>query len=116
MSFVSGNKFVIKIFGNCREKLVKSFCYSFCVSIWLFKFREVICLFNLLFTLVRDITAFRHCVKSVQIRSFSWSVFSCIWTKYGDLNRKSPYSARIQENTEQKKLRIWTIFTQCRFA
>ena len=27
----------------------------------------------------------RHCVKSVQIRSFFWSVFSCIRTKYRDL-------------------------------
>ena len=26
-----------------------------------------------------------HCVKSVQIRSYFWSVFSCIWTEYGDL-------------------------------
>ena len=26
-----------------------------------------------------------HCVKSVQIRSFFWSVFSCIRTEYGDL-------------------------------
>ena len=25
----------------------------------------------------------------------------------------SPYSVRMQENTDQKKLRIWTIFTQC---
>ena len=25
-----------------------------------------------------------HCVKSVQIRSFFWSVFSRIWTEYGD--------------------------------
>ena len=23
-----------------------------------------------------------HCVKSVQIRSFLWSVFSLIWTEY----------------------------------
>ena len=23
-----------------------------------------------------------HCVKSVQIQSFFWSVFSCIWTEY----------------------------------
>ena len=30
-----------------------------------------------------------HCVKSVQIRSFFWSVFSCIRTKYGDLLRKN---------------------------
>ena len=26
-----------------------------------------------------------HCVKSVQIRSYFWSVFSCIRTEYGDL-------------------------------
>ena len=55
----------------------------------------------------------QHCVKSVQIQSFFWSVFSCIRTEYGDLLRKSPYSVRIQENTDQKKLRIWTLFTQC---
>ena len=38
--------------------------------------------------------------------SFFWSVFSCIWTDYGDLRS-------IQENTDQKKLHIWTLFTQC---
>ena len=54
-----------------------------------------------------------HCVKSVQIRSFFWPVLSCIKTKYGDLRSKSPYSVRIQENTDHKKLRIWTLFTQC---
>ena len=25
----------------------------------------------------------QHCVKIVQIRSYFWSVFSCIWTEYG---------------------------------
>ena len=44
-----------------------------------------------------------HCVKNVQIRSLFWSVFSRIRTEY---------SVRIWENTEQKKLRIWGIFTQ----
>ena len=29
------------------------------------------------------------------------------------LRSKSPYSVRIWENTDQKKLRIWTLFTQC---
>ena len=43
---------------------------------------------------------------------FFWSVFPCIWNEYGDLRSKSPYSVRIQENTDQKKLRIWTLFTQ----
>ena len=27
-----------------------------------------------------------HCVKSVQIRSYFWSVFSCIRTEYGSPN------------------------------
>ena len=30
-----------------------------------------------------------HCVKSVQIRSFFWSVFPCIRTEYGA--EKTPY-------------------------
>ena len=34
-----------------------------------------------------------HCVKSVQIRSFLWSLFFCIRTEYGDL--RSPYSVKI---------------------
>ena len=50
-------------------------------------------------------------VKNVQIRNFLWSVFSRIQTEYGDLECKSPYSLRILENTEQKKLRTWTFFT-----
>ena len=56
-----------------------------------------------------------HCLKNVQIRSFFWSIFSCIRTGYGNLIRKllhkSQYSVQIQENTDQKKLRIWTLFT-----
>ena len=46
-----------------------------------------------------------HCVKSVQIRSFFWSVFSCIRTECGDLLGKSPYSVRIQKNTDQSEYR-----------
>ena len=51
-------------------------------------------------------------MKSVHIRSFFSSVFSFIPTKYGDLQSKSPYSVRRQENTDQKKLLIRTLFTQ----
>ena len=47
-----------------------------------------------------------HYVKSVQIRSFFRSVFSRIWTAYGDLRSISPHSLRIRENTNRKKLRI----------
>ena len=52
-----------------------------------------------------EYTSDAHCLKSVQIWSFFWCVFSRIRTEYGDLNRKAPYSVRIQEN-------IWTLFTQ----
>ena len=43
-----------------------------------------------------------QCVNSVQIRSYFWSVFSCIRIEYGDLRSKSPYSIRIRENMDQK--------------
>ena len=56
-----------------------------------------------------------HCVKCVQIRSFFWSVFSHIRTEYGEIRSISPYSVQMRENTDQKKLRIWTLFTQCYF-
>ena len=37
----------------------------------------------------------QHCVNSVRIRSFLWSIFSRMWTEYGDLRgntriRKTP--------------------------
>ena len=56
-----------------------------------------------------------HCVKSVQIRSFFWSVFSCIRTEYGKILRISPYSARMRGTTDQKKLRTWALFRQCQW-
>ena len=51
-----------------------------------------------------------HCTKSVQIRSFFCSLFSCIWTEYGDLRSKV-----FRSNTGKygpEKLRIWTLYTQ----
>ena len=61
---------------------------------------------------LRSVCVSNQRVKSVQIPSFFWSVFSCIRTEYKDLLCKSLYSLRTQENTEQNKLCIWTIFTQ----
>ena len=37
---------------------------------------------------------------------FFWSVFSRIRTEYGEI------IVQMRENTDQKKLRIWTLFTQ----
>ena len=53
-----------------------------------------------------------HCVKRVQIRSLFCAVFTRIRTEYRDLRSKSPYSIQIRVNTDQKKLRIWTLFAQ----
>ena len=54
-----------------------------------------------------------HCVKSVQIGSFFWSAFFRIRIEYGEILYISPYSVRIREKTNQKKLRICTLFTKC---
>ena len=51
-------------------------------------------------------------MKTVQIRSFFWSLFSHIRTEYGEIRSISPYSVRMRENTDQKKLCIWTLFTK----
>ena len=56
-----------------------------------------------------------HYVKSVQIRSFFWSIFSRIQAQYREILCISPYSVRMRENTDQKKLRIWTLLTQWSF-
>ena len=55
-----------------------------------------------------DLNILSHCVKSVQIQSFFWSVFSCIWTEYGEILFISLYSVRMRENTDQKKLYLET--------
>ena len=44
-------------------------------------------------------------MKSLQIRSFFWTAFSRIRTEYEE----------IRENVDQKKIRIWTLFTQSIF-
>ena len=43
---------------------------------------------------------------------FFWSVSSRIRTEYGKILRISPYSVQKWKNTDQEKLRIWTLFTQ----
>ena len=50
-----------------------------------------------------------RCLKSVQIRCFSGPYFPV--SRLSDLLRKSPYKVQIQEDTDQKKLRIWTPYS-----
>ena len=47
-----------------------------------------------------------YCVKSVQIRSYFWSVFSCIQTKYGEI-WSTPY---IQSKYRKKRTRNNSVF------
>ena len=60
---------------------------SFCIPVILDFSKDVRELSSLIF-LISDSN---KCVKSVQIRNYFWSAFSCIWTEYGDLRSKSPY-------------------------
>ena len=51
--------------------------------------------------------ALRHCLKSVRIRSFSWSVFSCIQSKYRKIRtRKSSVFGHFSRS-ECNKLTKW---------
>ena len=43
-----------------------------------------------------SVIVLHHCVKSVQIRSFSWSVFSRMWTEYGEILRIQPECGKIR--------------------
>ena len=36
-----------------------------------------------------------------------WSVFSRMWTEYGDILRISPYSVQMQENMDQNNSKYW---------
>ena len=51
-----------------------------------------------------------HCVKSVQIRSYFWSAFSCIWTEYRKIRtRNNPvfgHSSRSVKLSEFKKFKF----------
>ena len=47
---------------------------------------------------------------------FFWSVFFRIWIESGDLLRKFTYLVQICKNTDQKKLRIRTLFKECDYS
>ena len=67
-----------------------------------FTFR-IYCTLLMILYFTDDLVVYYHCMKRVQIRSFS---------EYGDLRSKSRYLGRMRKNKDQKKLRIWTLFMQ----
>ena len=64
--------------------------------------------------MVKSVHLFQKSCKKVKIlvkvilhekcpcSKFFWSVFSRIWTEYGDILRIHPYSVHMREKTEQK--------------
>ena len=59
---------------------------------------------------VKYVICVNHCVKSVQIREFFWSIFSQIRTEY-EIQSEFTFSPNVG-NYGPKKVRIWTLFTQ----
>ena len=80
----------------------KGFFRNFCYKFHIVNFRKTI--FKNTFSRIPAVASSKmYCVKSVQIWSFFWSVFSRIRNEYREIRIISPYSVRMRENTDQKK-------------
>ena len=59
-----------------------------------------------------------QCIGKKEIRFYTLKFIAALCEKCPNMEfflvRIFPYSVRIREHTDQKKLRIWTLFTQCR--
>ena len=75
-------------------------------------------LFVHIFTIANELTGFsisrlgnmedffkRHCLKSVLIRIYFWSLFSCIWPEYGEI-----WSLHIQSKYSKMRTRNNSVF------
>ena len=113
-------KVCLAIFQNWKESLIY---YPQLSESWYFQIRFIKQLILYLITNVWHVACnFTFILRNLLTRTKSlrekcpntqfFSVFSWIRTEYGDLFCKSPFSVRLEENTDQKKLRIWTFFTQ----
>ena len=52
-------------------------------------------------------------MKGTAYLEFFWTVFSSIWTEYGEIPRISPYSVRRRENMGQKNSEYGHFFFLC---
>ena len=77
--------------GFCREALNKFLETNFSrKSYW-----------NNTLTSLKTLVLSHHCVKSVQIPSYFWSVFSRIRTEYGEIRSISLYLVQMREMADQ---------------
>ena len=93
---------------SCEDTKTEFFIMFFCVFLYMNGIiKYVIIKVNLCLILsLRE--------KSPNMEFFLVCIFPYSeWSEYGDLLHKSPYSVRIRKNTDQKKLRIRALFTQC---
>ena len=96
--FVPPNRNIFADRSGNRVK--KSECSSKCLKYTVFLF--YFC--PLLYRACKCNTA-----RKISKYNLFWSVFSRIWTEYGDFRSKSPYSLQIRENTDQRN----SVFGQC---
>ena len=92
---------------NKRKALFTAFLkcqFKYCPIAWMFYSRHTSNKVNRLHETLRE-----NCPNT---EFFFWSVFSGIWTEYGEILRISPYSVRMRENMDQENFRIWTLFKQ----
>ena len=114
--------FTIDRFANGKTRKLKNSILNFdiwCIFHRMGKHQQLLSTPNLVNTEIHKtnlVIKKAYCVKSIQIQRFYCSLFSCIQTEYWGLLCKSPYSVRIQENTDQKIFRLWTLFTHCQGA
>ena len=88
----------LEVSQNSQENTKLTFCLKMCLeklSLYCYIRMTVFCVSNYM--------------KSVQMRSFFWSIFSPFF------HGVSLYSVRMRENTDQKKIRIWTLFMRWHF-
>ena len=104
---------IFKTTQNIVEKYSQTLCWliepRIPSSICLFSLYDFQCCYsiNWYWVVNRSTSQNTHCVKSVGIRSFFWSVFSCILTEYGEMGTISKYSVEMQENVDKTNSEYW---------
>ena len=78
---------------NVRDSLLvtNDICFTHFTWLWLVRYKQ----------LSRNVSEINSLGERCLYSEFFWSVFSRIWTEYGEISSISPYWARMRENTDQ---------------